>query len=126
MTPLSLPNTPSPRASVTISHPLNPQSNITCEGIVDTGFTGFLRLPERWWMTVALHAGSVGSRFANGDVAFEPAGYVWAQYGTARRLGFAIASKGQDALIGAQFLAQFDLGLLWSPKLGSCTLFPVP
>ena len=87
---------------------------VECDGIIDTGFTGFLQLPFQHGVSLklALHGTSLQT-LADGSTAptLTTLGYV--TLNNVSKSGVILLDLGlQEVLIGMAFLRQFQLSLL--------------
>ena len=93
---------------------------IEVEGIIDTGFTGFIQLPLNWGIALTLPLeGTITVTLADGSKRVVLTAMAEATLLDRTQLGVVqLSPSGDEVLIGMDFLRRFERALVVSRKLG--------
>lgn len=94
--------------------------SVEVEGIIDTGFTGFIQLPLNWGMALALPLeGTITVTLADGSKRAVLTAMAEATLLGRTQLGVVqLSPSSEEVLIGMDFLRRFERALVVSRKLG--------
>lgn len=104
----SLDSSRSPLVTITVSAPSGPSHFV--DALVDTGFTGFVQLPERRARELGLALQAVSeAQYADGRTGTIPLAWAKVTLGPEVREGFAHIQSGSDeVIVGVELLRVFQ------------------
>lgn len=105
----------SPCLSMTLFGMKNVKQGLTCTGLIDTGFSGFIQIP--FDIACALGAPLHGIKsftLANGEPVNMIMALVQSEFAGKKKIGVASISPSDEILVGMEFLRIFSVDLLVS------------
>jgi clan AA aspartic protease len=104
----SLDSSRSPLVTIAVSAPSGPSHFV--DALVDTGFTGFVQLPERRAQELGLALQAVSeAQYADGRTGTIPLAWAKVTLGPEVREGFAHIQRGSDeVIVGVELLRVFQ------------------
>ena len=103
----SLDRSYSPVVTIAVSTPVGPSQFV--DAVIDTGFTGFVQLPEQRARSLGLRPRAVSEvQYADGRTGTVPLAWATVTLGQAVREGFVHLQRGSDeAIVGLELLKIF-------------------
>jgi clan AA aspartic protease len=110
----SLDSSSSPVVAIAVSAPLGPSQFV--DTVIDTGFTGFVQLPEQHARALGLTPRAVSEvQYADGRTGIIPLAWAKVTLGRDVREGFVHLQRGSDeAIVGVELLEIFRKILILS------------